>query len=148
MTKRRSIAKNTYELSYKPSVNDKSLGLKFAHGLKGYSWMGKHFSVTSKSMNKTRLYSLCMCLNEINSQLHWNLLENVDKKIAKENDLHDVLFTDDMSTSDCLQLYVKQYPFKTALSNYLTDTYTVQPGFDQKLNSCDGDLMINGPLVI
>lgn len=43
-------------------VNNKNL--YFARYLKGFSWMGKYFSITSRSYNKTRLYYLCLSGNK------------------------------------------------------------------------------------
>jgi len=150
MTGRREIAYQTYELSFKPSLKDKNISYKYSRRLKGFSWIGKHFSITSKSLNKTRFYSICLCLNDYLYNLHLKLLENVTKRSVEESlggyDLHNVAFqNDNKSLFDTLELYIKQYNFNNALSNLLTN-YKVQSEFDQS-TYFEGDLIINGPLV-
>lgn len=149
MTSKRKIAHETFELSFKPSIENKASSYKFYRRLKGYSWIGKHFSITSKRLNKTRFYSTCLCLNENLHKLHLNLIENLDKKTreqSKSMELHNVEFKNDKDAlSDTLELYVKKYNFNKALSNYLTN-YQVQSNFDSSMYY-ESDLIINGPLV-
>ena len=151
MISRRKIASDTFELTFKPSLIDKTTIVKYSKRLKGYTWIGKHFSITSKKHNKTRFYSVCLCLNEYLYDLHVKLIENLKKKNTKENpglyDFHNVAFDikNPKAIQDTLELYIKQYSFNTALSYYLTN-YKVNPEFDSNLHY-EGDLIINGPLV-
>lgn len=121
--KKRAIAENTYEFSF----SDKNL--KFARFLPGHIWIGRHFSVTSGNLNKTRYYSLCLGLDEKIKEAHQNLLLNLSTSESlpveiKENDLF----------SKNLHLYIKRYQHKDALSDYI----------HHKTN----DILIKGPLVI
>lgn len=148
MTGRKVIAKSTFELSFSPLLNDKNVSYKFSKGLKGFTWIGKHFSVSSKSLNKTRFYSVCLTLDEDIQLLHKNLLDNFDNIDKLENneitDLKTVKFNPN-KTTNTLKLYVKRYNFNTALSNHLSN-YKVNQSFDANLHF-EGDLLINGPLV-
>ncbi len=75
-------------------------------------------------------------------------LEKIRKKPESEGyDFYDVVFDKDSFESLFLQLYVKHYNFKNALSNYLTQVYEPVKNFDQNLHF-DRDIVINGPLVI
>lgn len=89
--------------------------IKFARFLPGFSWMGKHFSITGKSQNKCRLYSLCLAGNKTIHEKHQVLLSNVIKLENKESINSPQLTKNDYYSNE-LQLYVKRYDTQGAFS--------------------------------
>ena len=112
----RTTAGVTKEFQFKISENIKVVS--FARYLKGFSWMGRHFSITSKKMNMNRLYSLCLSGNQIVHQHHLRLLDNVEILGKQKTGNTDFTYLTDLS-SKYLELYIKLYPFPNAFSNYL-----------------------------
>ncbi len=102
---KREIATNTYE--YKFITNE----FVFSRFLIGHQWIGKHFSVTSKRLNKTRYYTLCLVLEEKLYNKHNELL--LCTKEGKE--LSEI----NINTTNYLNIYSKRYEFNDALSNEL-----------------------------
>jgi hypothetical protein len=125
-----SIAKNTFEIKVLLSNRD----LKIPKFLPGFEWMGKHFAVTSKNLAKTRLYSICLCLNSDVLKMQEVLLSNIqqleDSQTCKE--IYENLETESKS----IEIYVKKYDYLEALSSYIT--------ISGKEKSTD--LMIKGPI--
>lgn len=127
---KRQVAGSTSEFVF--SFQGESI--KFARFLSGFSWMGKHFSITSKSQNKCRLYSLCLSGNKKIHDKHLELLSNVVKLENKEP-----IKPTKLSYKECysneLQLYIKRYDTSGAFSFYL---------HTEKIP--EDDLTIKGPL--
>lgn len=108
--------------------------LRFARYLPGFSWMGRHFSITSKKMNINRLYSLCLAGNEKIHNLHLALLDNVT---SLQNGVKPIIkhLSKEEYYDKNLEIYVKRYDFPNAFSNYL-----------HKGSIEQDDLTVKGPL--
>ena len=117
---KREIASNTYEYRFKTNE------LIFSRFLKGHQWIGKHFSITSKKLNKTRYYTLCLVLDEKLHNKHNELMDYI--KEGKE--VSEINF----NTTNYLNIYCKRYPFVDALSN--------------ELFLGNNEFIIRGPMVI
>lgn len=111
----RNITPNTKEFQFQLEGKNE---VKFSRYIEGFSWMGKHFSLTSKSRNINRLYSLCLTANEVIHNKHKQLIENYDKLENKQSPLIEHLDNKHFSSSD-LELYIKRYDFPNAFSKYL-----------------------------
>ena len=122
----------TKEFSFQASKNLKKLS--FARYLTGLEWMGKHFSVTSKSKGINRLYSLCLSANEKIHKLHRNIVDNVSK-LEKGEAITETYLSNNDLTSENLELYIKRYDFSGAFSKYL---------HEGKIPT--DDLIVKGPL--
>jgi|LauGreDrversion4_2_1035121.scaffolds.fasta_scaffold450118_2 hypothetical protein len=85
-------------------------------------------------MNKSRLYSVCLCLNDEIIRVQEILLENLNLLENKE-DTKEIPI-DVIRQPKYLEIYLKKYNFKDALSNYITSSEKVE------------DLSIKGPIVI
>ena len=96
--------------------------------------MGKHFSFTSKSQNKTRLYSLCLAGNENIHKKHKQLIDNIYLLESSKEIINASLYEDEMNSPD-LQVYIKWYSIHGALSDYL-----------HSKDIPDDDLTVKGPL--
>lgn len=95
--------------------------------------MGKHLALTSTSLGKTRLYSVCLCLNSDMLRVQQSLIENIS---LLEDDPYTKIISLDSNLEDkYLEIYVKKYDYKEALSNYITNQTITQ------------DLNIRGPIV-
>lgn len=108
--------------------------IKFARYLPGFSWMGKHFSLTSQKMDTNRLYSLCLSGNENIHNLHLNMLENIALLEQKGSPKITHLAKEDYYSKN-LEIYIKRYDFTNAFSNYL-----------HKGKIDQDDLTVKGPL--
>lgn len=123
------IAKNTFEI--KLLLDNKEI--KISRFLTGFDWMGKHLALTSTSLGKTRLYSVCLCLNSDMLRVQQSLIENIS---LLEDDPYTKIISLDSNLEDkYLEIYVKKYDYKEALSNYITNQTITQ------------DLNIRGPIV-
>jgi hypothetical protein len=109
---KREIAQNIYE--YRISTNE----LSFARFLTGHTWIGKHFTVTSKELNKTRYYTTCLALDDKLKDKHMNLLRSIKEEVAVTEVIN--------KTSNYLNIYAKRYNYPKTLSNQL---YTSQEEF-------------------
>lgn len=133
ISEKREIAKHVCE--FKIGGIQKTV---FARFLPGVFWMGRHFSVSSSRLNKTRYYSICLSLDEVIKKKHLALLNNIfylEKKEAEK--IVDTLLKEDEKTSENLHLYIKEYPSKKALSSHI---------HNHPLNT-QSDLIIRGPCV-
>lgn len=108
--------------------------LSFARYLKGFSWMGKHFSITSRSKNKTRLYSLCLSGNKTIHDKHITMLNNISL-LEEGKDIQQVQLSSNEIYNQELQIYIKRYTTPGALSDYLHSSEVSK-----------NDLIIKGPL--
>lgn len=124
------IAESVYEFRFVPQQS-----LRYAKFLPGITWIGKHFSVSSLELNKTRYYSLCLTLDENVKQKHLQLLQNVAKLDSKQ-EIENVAIPDNENYVKYLSLYIKRYPEKQSLSDYIHNL---------PLNT-QSDLIIRGPL--
>ncbi len=102
---KREISQNIFE--YRFTTNE----LSFSRFLTGHTWIGKHFSVTSKVLNKTRYYTTCLALDDKLKDKHMSLLHSVKDDIAVTEVINKY--------SNYLNLYIKRYNYPTALSNQL-----------------------------
>jgi len=94
--------------------------INFSRFLKGYDWIGRHFAVSSVSLNKTRYYSICLCLNNQIRLMLFELLNNITKLESKLEIISPELKADDLLSKN-LEIYVKKYEFPNGLSKYLHD---------------------------
>ena len=124
------IAENVLEFQFSSSNN-----LKFAKFLPGVNWIGKHFSVSSMNLNKTRYYSLCLTLDTAIRNKHLLLLENITR-LEKGENIIDPLLNENEIYSDHLSFYIKKYTVPKALSNHIHNL---------ELNY-QSDLTIRGPM--
>lgn len=124
------IANKTYEIKILLQNRD----LKITRFLPGFSWMGSHFAITSKKLQKTRLYSTCLCLNSEMIQYQNLLIENI-KRLENNESPKETNFSSIVNTK-YLEFYMKKYDFENALSSYINS--------DNKLE----DLTIKGPMVL
>lgn len=108
--------------------------VQFARYLPGFSWMGKHFSFTSKKMNKTRLYSLCLSGNEFVHDMHRKMINNIDL-LERSQTPERTSIPQDKLYDNLLQVYIKRYPTPGAFSDYL-----------HVGNVPNDDLEVKGPL--
>jgi hypothetical protein len=131
LLEKKLIAKDTYEYKFKSTK-----GIAFAKILPQVSWIGRHFSITSKKLNKTRYYSLSISLTEEMKERHLGLLENV-KRLERKQDIVNLVMKDAERYSDTLCLHIKRYNYKNALSDHLFNLNTLN----------QTDLIIKGPLV-
>lgn len=118
---KKEIAQNIYE--YRITSNEFS----FARFLTGHDWIGKHFSVTSKTLNKTRYYTTCLVLDDKLRDKHMSLLKNM-----KDNNQSLTEIT--VKSANYMNIYSKRYNYPEALSNQL---------FNSK-----EEFIIKGPMVI
>jgi hypothetical protein len=133
LSARREIAENFYEYQFKFKGN-----FKFSRLLPKLSWMSRHFSLSSKTLNKTRYYSLCLCLDPLIYKRHIELLDNLKHlKNNKNNLLQNLILNEDELISDYLSLYIKRYKFEGTLSDNIFS-------FSPKNQI---DLIIKGPMV-
>jgi hypothetical protein len=102
---KREIAQSIFE--YRVS----SINLTFVRFQTGHTWIGKHFSFTSKKLNKTRYYTLCLAMDEDVKNCHNSLLNNV----MKDNAIKPIV----NMTSNYLAIFSKRYNFQNTLSNEL-----------------------------
>lgn len=142
LVKRRSIAEETGEIIFKlPDSSE-----KFASFLEGHQWIGRHFAVSSRKLNKTRYYSLCLCLGELFQARLNTLLENCVRAQRGES-LLDVNIDDASLFDDTLKLYAKRYRFKNALSDHLFSVGESSNANENLNNLSDNkDFLLKGPL--
>jgi ferredoxin-NADP reductase len=122
------IAKDIYEYKFRLSQEK---DLKLTKYLPGIHWIGRHFSVSSKKLNKTRYYSICLSLNTFYQEKLLLLIAD-----SKQNEMNDLKISKDEIFSDSFSIYSKHYPTKEALSHHL-NTLTERS---------ESDLIIKGPL--
>ena len=137
----RKIAKDTNEFRY--GLISKNPNIRFSRFLQGYQWVGRHFAVikilikvSSVSLNKTRYYSICLCLNEIVYEKHRIILSNIIKLENNEPIVSPYLNEEEI-ISDSLELYIKKYNFEGGLSKFLHEQ-----------NKDSENIIARGPLVL
>ncbi len=108
----------------------------FSRILPNLNWIGRHFSVSSKKLNKTRYYSLSLCLNPLMKRKHQELIRNV-YKLEKQEEIVEFNLTEKEMKSNNLCLYIKKYNFKGGLSKHIHEL----------LENSQSDLIIRGPNV-
>jgi predicted nuclease with TOPRIM domain len=137
LVSKQEIAENIFEYKIKSQK-----GLQFAMILPGVSSLGRHFSLASTELNRTRYYSISMCLNEDMKKRHLELIENIkrlENKLENVNDsnLCNLELEENQMYGDLFYMYIKKYNFKNALSSYITK-------FDSDTQT---DMIIRGPFV-
>ena len=116
LVKKSLIAENVYQ--YKFSIE----GFSFASFLPGVFWMGRHFSVSSSTLNKTRYYSICLCLEDTIKNKHYELIDNLKKLENKETGpLSDISIKENEMEVKHLNLYIKNYKHSNCLSEYISN---------------------------
>ncbi len=131
LLERREIATKFYEFRFGSQQK-----LNFARFLQGVSWIGRHFSLASTGLNKTRYYSLCLSLNPVYIEKLLLLTENI-RRLERKETVQRVTVHPQELYSNYLSLYIKHYNFKGALTDHMMRL---------ALNS-QSDLIIKGPLV-
>ena len=124
------IAKNTFEIKILLKNND----YRISQFIPGFYWMGKHFALTSKKLQKSRLYSVCLCLNSEILIAQERLMNNIS--LLENNQNINELPENFTQNIKYIEIYVKRYNYKDALSNYINSENNIQ------------DLKIKGPIVI
>ncbi len=114
----RIIGSNYKEFCFESIHSDKLKNMKFSRYLKGVDWMGKHYSFTSDEINKNRLYSICLALDEIITKHHERIISNVSKLENKEA-INSNMLTNEEKFSNELKVYVKDYQMTNTFSNQL-----------------------------
>lgn len=89
-------------------------------------------------MNKTRIYSVCLVLDETVFNYHRILIDNLNKLQIKEEIIPTQIKKNEI-INDHLQIYVKKYELPNALSKYIHE-------FSNK--SEEDDFFVKGPIVI
>lgn len=159
------IAKETYQIEFKIEDENHKI-IRFAKALPGIEFFGKHFSVFSNKLNKTRYYSICLALNKETYSSHKNLLDKLlkSKTTNKENNAILTIRQDEENKTDSisiekskkvekaekakllknnegyqntLELFLKKYNNPDSMSNILTNKLSIQK---------EQEFMINGPL--
>jgi hypothetical protein len=129
---------------YKSSIADSTSQLvfskesfKFPIFISGVNWLGRHFAISSSELNKTRYYSICLCLDKKIQERANILLENISN-LEKDKNIENPLIRDTELYSNNISFYIKSYDFEKALSLYL---HNVKQATSSKIN-------IRGPIVI
>lgn len=106
-------AENVYAIKFKPKVGK----FEFSRFLTNVNWIGKHFSVTLDSINKTRYYSLSLAMDEEIKNLHLKLLRNAG--IENQEETEELTNDPENLKQSYLQLFIKKYDSKGTLSKEL-----------------------------
>lgn len=111
-------------------------GFRFALSIAGINWLRRHFEISSRDWNKTRFYSLCLCLHdEIQQKINLllsniTILENKGKIISPK-------LNDNEYYEKIISFYVKDYDIPEGLSYCLNN---LPAGTSSSVN-------IRGPIV-
>jgi hypothetical protein len=130
LNSRNLIADNIFE--YKFNIRN----YIFAELLPGVDWIGRHFSISSTNLNKTRYYSLCLNLDENLQKKHRLLYKNL-KSLEKKDGICNIMEKKN-TVKNCLSLYIKKYNDINALSCHISNI----------IEKDENDLIIRGPNVI
>lgn len=124
------IAKDTYKVELACNCMD----FKFAVGLPGVDFLGRHYSVTSKIMNKTRYYSICFILNNQVNAAHRRLMDCMlnSQELKLTTSFPELKLPTSKSQ---IEFHLKKYNRTESMSYHLTS--------DKKLK---GDLNVLGPI--
>lgn len=122
------IAENTTNFQFHNSKYN------FSRFLTGADWLGKHYSVTSTKLNKTRYYSSCLTLDPVIKEKHLLLLDNLKKQ--DKGILNDCIIKPEEVNCNYLNLYIKKYNFKKGLSGLI---HSIP-------EKTENDLIITGPI--
>jgi len=130
LTNIRTLSKDTAEFRFRI----KNGTFNFARFLHGCDWAGRHFAVTSSHSNKTRYYSVCLCLNELIATRHQLLLNNIQKLESNQSIVEPNLKADEMS-DNTLEFYIKKYEQRQGLSKFI-----------HELKTNDEGIIVRGPI--
>lgn len=118
----------------------KKTGLIFPNFIKGFNWTGRHFSISSKKLNKTRYYSICICLNEVVQKKIKHLISNIT--LLEENQkIEPVEILEEEKYSNEICFYIKSYNIPKALSHHINNIHKTEKNFNE-------DFILRGPIVI
>jgi ferredoxin-NADP reductase len=146
---KRTIALDTVEFKFTLNNNimntmSDNKTILFSTFLTGHLWLGRHFAVSSKRLNKTRYYSICLSLNQNIYDKYLEMIDNVKSNELIEansesiNSLNKIKPPKFDLTSETYSLYIKRYNYKDALSNHIHNLE----------KNTEIDLIINGPVGI
>jgi hypothetical protein len=124
------VAEDTFEYRFKFK------NYEFARFLSEVNWIGRHFSVSSTHLNRTRYYTVCLTLDPKIKEKHLRLIENITR-LENGDLIESLLLNDNERLSDYLSLYIRIYHYPKALSNHINNL----PVGNQT------DLIIRGPIV-
>jgi len=113
-----------------------NIAFKFPIFLPGLNWVGRHFAISSTELDKTRYYTLCLCLNTKIQQRANMLFENI-RSLEEHNQIETLSIEDTELYSDNISFYIKIYNSERALSAYL---HNIKPASSSQIN-------IRGPSV-
>lgn len=128
---RNNIAEATTQLNFSHE------GFKFPIFVQGVNWFGRHFAVSSTDLDKTRYYSICLCLNE-KIQQRINILLNNVLRLENKESINSAKLKQEELYNNHISFFVRVYDFPKGLSNYLNN---IQPKANSRIN-------IRGPIVI
>lgn len=163
------VAESVYRVSFKIKTSNNSNDLNdpyyyFSKALKGIGYFGKHYSVFSKTLNKTRYYTVCLALNNETFNSHYSLLtkfintsaDKEEDKLVAQNDSINLdnnynnteyqMIVEDhtklsnnlrQNYSQTLDIYLKKYNDKNSMSYQLTNSLFIDTV---------GEFSISGPL--
>lgn len=126
-----TVAKETCQLVYSNEA------FKFPIFIPGIKWVGRHFAISSTKLNKTRYYSLCLCLNKKLQERANLMFENI-KRLEESKQIESLSLKETEMYSNNISFYIKSYDYGKALSSYL---HNVNPASSSQIN-------IRGPIVI
>ncbi len=129
---------------FKTSAADSTCQLLFSNGafkfpifLPGLNWVGRHFAISSTELDKTRYYSLCLCLNTKIQERANMLFENI-KSLEENHEIKILSIKDTELYSNNISFYIKSYNYERSLSLYL---HNLKQASSSQIN-------IRGPIVI
>ena len=114
----RVIGSNYKEFCLTLKNSEKLKSSKFSRYNTGLSWMGKHYSFISDEINKNRLYSICLALDDVIAKHHERIVNNVLKLENNESINANMLNEEEKFTNE-LKIYVKNYETPNSFSNQL-----------------------------
>jgi hypothetical protein len=109
----REIAKDTFEYKFIPE------NYQFTKHLAGHQWIGRHFTISSEDLTKTRYYSLCLSINEVYRTKLGRMLDNA---LIEKLEYQDVELKLDERHANYICFYIKLYRHSNTLSKYLNES--------------------------
>lgn len=138
------IAEHTYEYKFKLDfISNEKENVVFAKFLPGHLWIGRHYAVSSKMLNKTRYYSICLSLDEKLTECYTEILNKLidieEESTVNEKSINS-LFKNESSklvvNAEYFTLYIKKYDFSNTLSKHINKLEKFE----------DNDLVYKGPI--
>jgi hypothetical protein len=124
-------------------------GFIFANFIKGFQWCGRHFSISSITLNKIRYYSICICLNELPQKKFRQLLNNLIL-LEENNKIEDIKIEENERYTNQISFYIKSYNYPKALSQHINSISknNISKNENQNENYYNNEFIIRGPIVI